>query len=300
MPGVKTVAVVAMLLLSSGGHAHVEGTRADAPGAMWSFDYAVVIALILSAVFYAVGVARLWRRAGRGRGLSAGQLGVFIAGWLSLVVALVSPLDTLGERFFAAHMAQHEALMLVAAPLLVISRPLAAWTWALPHAWRRAAGRATRQTQFASVWALLTAPLSAWVLHALALWAWHAPALFDAALLGETTHAWQHLSFLAAALLFWWTILGRDPRRTHGGALLSLLTTMIHTGLLGALLTFAPSVWYEPYLRYAQATGMDALSDQQLGGLIMWVPAGTVYLLVALILVWRRITADSPNTPQQA
>ncbi len=295
---VKSFAVVLMLLLSSVGHAHVEGTLAVAPGAMWTFDYPVVIPLILSAAFYAVGIAQLWRRAGRGRGLGVRQLGAFIAGWLSLVVALVSPLDALGGRFFAAHMVQHEMLMLVAAPLFVISRPLAAWTWGLPHTWRRAVGRATRQAPFASAWTLLTAPLSAWVLHALVLWVWHAPALFNAALVDETTHTWQHLSFLAAALVFWWTILGRDPRRTHGGALLSLLTTMIHTGLLGALLTFAPSVWYAPYLRYAQATGMDALSDQQLGGLIMWVPAGAVYLLVALFLVWHRIKAA--NTPLQA
>jgi len=86
------------------------------------------------------------------------------------------PLDTLGEELFSAHMVKHELLMIVAAPLLVLGRPLAAWVWALPPAWRGALGSCFRQPAWRVPWLALTAPLSAWALHALALWLWHLPA----------------------------------------------------------------------------------------------------------------------------
>ena len=91
------------------------------------------------------------------------------------------------------------------------------------------------------------------VLHALALWLWHLPALFDAALRNETVHSWQHLSFLLTALLFWWSVLGGVARRERGIALASLFTTTVHTGALGALLTLSNVVWYSGYLHSAAA-----------------------------------------------
>lgn len=278
-----------LLLTSPQVNAHdIEAVqRATAPVLTWTFDSWVVVPLVLSAALYGFGVLRLWRRAGQGRGLGAMQVGAFVAGWLALVFALVSPLDALGAQSFSAHMVQHEILMLVAAPLFVISRPLAAWTWALSPAWRHLVGRATRQSHFAWTWTALTAPLSAWILHALALWVWHAPALFNASLVDEAVHTLQHASFVASALLFWWAVIGRDARSAPGVAILSLLTTMIHTGVLGALMAFAPSVWYAPYLERAPLLGLDPLADQQLGGLIMWVPAGAVYLVVAILLAMR-------------
>src|SRR5204862_963817 len=106
----------------------------------------------------------------------------FAAGVAALTVALVSPLDALGAQLFSAHMVQHELLMLVAAPLLVVGRPLATWLWALPPCWRKSLGRAVKAHPFAVAWAALTAPLAGWVQHALVVWVWHAPTLFDAAL----------------------------------------------------------------------------------------------------------------------
>jgi putative membrane protein len=244
--------------------------------------------LAISAALYAAGVVRLWRHAGRGRGITAGQAAAFAAGWLTLAGALIGPLDRFSDDLFSVHMVQHELLMLVAAPLLVLGRPLAAWTWAFAPRQRRWIGQATRWRWLAWLWACITRPLVAWALHAVALWGWHVPDLFDAALHHEWIHVLQHTSFLGTALLFWWSVLGRDPRSNHGGfALVSVFTTMLHTSALGALLTFATSAWYPTYAAAGGAMGLTAVEDQQIGGLVMWIPGGTAYLIAALVLVAR-------------
>lgn len=248
--------------------------------------------LLLSGAMYALGLSRLWRSAGRGRGIRVGQAAAFFGGWLTLAVALLSPLDPLGADLFSAHMLQHELMMVVAAPLLCLAQPLVAWTWALPRRARRALGRGTRHPAWAGPWGVITAPLAAWSLHAVVLWGWHLPELFDRALRSEGLHVLQHLSFLFSALLFWWSALRRGRAGQRGGALLSVFTTMLHTAALGALLTLSASPWYPVYLDRTSALGIDPLQDQQLGGLVMWVPAGLAYLVAGLALVMRLLVAQ--------
>jgi putative membrane protein len=276
------VAALLAVLAAPPALAHVEAAEAAGRG----FEAWVVGALVLSALLYAAGVARLWRRAGRGRGITPRQVLAFAAGWAVTAAALVGPLDALGARLFVAHMVQHEALMIVAAPLFVVARPLAAWTWALPPSWRRGAGGAFHHPAWRRPWLVATAPLGAWALHALALWVWHVPRLFDAALFDDGIHALQHLSFFGAALLYWWSVLGDATRRGGGAALLSLFTTMVHTSALGALLALSPAPWYAGYAG-VPALGLDALEDQQLGGLVMWVPAGLAYVACGLAVAAR-------------
>jgi len=287
----------AWLLLAAAGAAGAHAPTAesaapialDVPAWLW-------ICLAVSLLLYALGLARLWRRAGRGHGIAAWRSGCFAAGWLVLLAALASPLDTWSARLFSAHMLQHELLMVVASPLLVLGRPLAVWTFGLPLSLRRACGGALRAATWRRVWRLVTLPLTAWALHAVALWAWHAPAAFDAALRSEAVHELQHASFLASALLFWWTVLG-VRHSAPGVPLLSVFTTMIHSGALGALLALSPWVWYLPYAASASALGWDALLDQQLGGLVMWAPAGVAYFVSGLMLAARllRPTAAAPG-----
>jgi putative membrane protein len=255
----------------------------------WSFEPWVVAPLALSAALYALGVARLWRHAGGLRGIGRRQVAAFAAGWVVLVIALVSPLDALGASLFSAHMVQHELLMVVVAPLMVLGRPLAAWAWAFSPAQRQVIGRGLRVRWWASTWAWLTDPLAAWVLHALALWLWHVPRFFDAALANEGWHALQHASFLGTALLFWWAVLGRDARsrQNSGFALAYLFTTMLHTSALGALLTLAPTPWYEGYATTTALFGLGPVEDQQLGGLVMWIPGGFAYVAAGLVMVAR-------------
>jgi cytochrome c oxidase assembly factor CtaG len=175
--------------------------------------------------------------------------------------------------------------MLISAPLLILGQPAAPFLLALPESWRVSISRISKLKILARAWWLISAPLVAWVLHAIALWAWHAPKLFDAALKSDWIHATQHISFLGTALLFWWALFHKHAGRLgYGGAILYVFTTAVHTSVLGAWLTFSPSIWYAPYARTAPLWNLTALEDQQLGGLIMWIPAGTLLAIVALML----------------
>jgi cytochrome c oxidase assembly factor CtaG len=182
-------------------------------------------------------------------------------------------------------MLQHELLMVVAAPLFVLGRPLAAFAWALPPGARRGLGHFFHRPGWRVPWLVLTAPLAAWLVHALALWLWHIPAWFEAALAHDGVHALQHASFLLGALLYWWSVIGHERQR--GAAMASLFTTMVHTGALGALLTLSPVAWYPSYGARTLAFGLDPLEDQQLGGLVMWIPAGTAYVACGLAIAAR-------------
>ena len=232
-----------------------------------------------TAVAYAAGVVRLWRNAGVGQGVARLQALAFAGGWLALLAALVSPLDELAEQLFTAHMAQHELLMVVGAPLIALASPLVAFLWVLPHGGRRRAMRAMRSRRVSVAWAALTAPATVWLLHGLALWIWHMPSLYDAALQSEAIHAVQHLCFFLSASLFWWGIThGRYGRAGYGAAVVYIFATAMHSGILGALLTFSPHVWYPLYERTSTTFGLTPLEDQQLAGLLMWVPAGVTFV----------------------
>lgn len=262
--------------------AQAHGLAEDAQATHWTLDPWIVVPLLASAALYARGLAALWARAGSGRAVLRRQAVLYAAGWLSLAGALISPLHWLGERLFTAHMIEHEVVMAVAAPLLVLARPGGALLWAFPAAARRTIGRRLRGGSVRAAWVSLTRPMTATVLHGVAIWAWHLPPLFEAALTSIAVHRLQHLSFLLTAVLFWWALL----RRGHPAvAAADLFITMTHTGILGALITFAPRVMYHLQTEQAPLWGLTALEDQQLAGLLMWVPAGTVYAGAALALI---------------
>jgi putative membrane protein len=252
----------------------------------WSWEPAVVAPLVIAAVVYSVGLIRLWRSAGRDHGLRGWEVGAFATGWLALVIALVSPLDALGAILFSAHMIQHEVLMLLAAPLTVLGRPLIPLVWALPRRARERATGWTRRPVARAAWRRLTGPLAVFAIHGIALWVWHLPSLYQATLRSEGVHALQHLSFFGSAALFWWALIhGRYGRSGYGLAVVYVFATGLHSGALGALLTFAPRVWYPIYDATAHEWGLSAMEDQQLAGLIMWIPAGLVFVVSGLALV---------------
>ncbi|MDB4947607.1 MAG: hypothetical protein JWM27_256 [Gemmatimonadetes bacterium] len=275
----------------------------------WSLEPAVVAALVASAALYVVGTRRLWAKAGAGRGVRRWEAACFAAGWTTLALALVSPLHALGGALFSAHMAQHEVLMAVSAPLLVLGRPVVPFVWALP---RRSLGRVARAMKAPAVrsaWRALSNPAAAWMLHAAALWAWHAPALYGLAVRSEWAHAAQHASFLGTGLLFWWALFrGRGGRMGYGAAVLYVFGMGVQGGALGALLTLARAPLYAHHARTTQAWGLTPLEDQQLAGLIMWVPASISYLVAGLWLftAWlreaerRTLRREAIRAPQPA
>jgi putative membrane protein len=252
----------------------------------WTWPPLVVLALLLTGVLYALGISKMSRR---GAALAIGCKSVlcFAAGWISLVIALDSPIHELGEQLFWVHMTQHELLMLICAPLLVLGRPLVPLLFALPESWRAAAASVSRTKPFRTAWSSLSSAMSAWFLSALGLWIWHAPSLFDQTLHSDFMHAAQHTTFLVTALLFWWPLVNHTRALGYGSGIAYVFTTALHTSILGALLTFAPRPWYSSYSATAPVWHLTALQDQQLGGLIMWIPAGTLLLIITLVLLFK-------------
>jgi putative membrane protein len=257
----------------------------------WSFDPFSVLSLTISGLLYTRGIYCLWRESGLFHGIGFWEAIAFVTGWIWLFIALVSPLHPWGEVLFSAHMTQHEILMLVSAPLFILGRPFIAAVWALPSAWRKQVGIITKNRPIAGTWKFFTNPFVAWAVHASTLWIWHIPFLFQATLKSDLVHTLQHISFFLSALLFWWAIIA-SPRglKSYGAGVLYLFTTSIHSGLLGAFLTFASVVYYPAYSHSTASWGLTPIEDQQLGGLIMWVPAGMVYIVAGLLMFagWMR------------
>lgn len=247
----------------------------------WSWEPAIVLPLIAFALIYGLGALRrggiillCWRHVG------------FATGWTTLFLALTSPLHEFGERLFSAHMLQHEILILVSAPLISASHPGATLLWAFAPSRRNGIGKWVGRVESSRPVSLLTAPLGAWILEAAALWLWHIPLLYQATLESDWVHAAQHISFLGTAVLFWSALygVGRSAMR-YGAATFYVFGAAVHCSALGALLTFSRVLWYPVYANTAAAWGLTPLEDQQLGGVIMWVPSGAVFMIVALVLV---------------
>jgi cytochrome c oxidase assembly factor CtaG len=273
------------LLISTAALAHEPGVTPQNWPSAWSWELGITIPILLTGIIYLAGTFQIYRRNRIAPAIRAWEVASFWGGWLTLVIALNSPLHRMGEELFSAHMTQHELLMVLAAPLLVLGRPLVVFLHALPPHWRPAASRWTKHPAFRRTWQILTGALMVWLIHGLTIWLWHIPALYEATLDHEAIHALQHVMFLGTALLFWWTLIhGAYGRMGYGVAFLYVFTTAIHTSVLGALMTFAQRVWYPIYDGRTAPWHLTPLQDQQLGGLIMWIPSGTVFVVVGLAM----------------
>jgi cytochrome c oxidase assembly factor CtaG/cytochrome c2 len=223
---------------------------------------ALAIVLVAFALLYARGRRRLGERWPRRRTAAAA------AGAVAVAVALLSPLDAWAATNLAAHMVQHTVLILVAAPLLALGRPLAVMAAVLPRAPRL--GRALGTPR----------PGVACAAHGVALWLWHLPPLYDVALARPLVHAIAHATLLGTAVFLWWSV-SRGRARLIGA--LWLFVTAFHAGGLGALLALSTRPWFHDA----------SLEQQQLAGLVMWVPAGGLLTAIALALFggWLRAGA---------
>lgn len=236
----------------------------------WDWEPSVVI----GCAGLAIGYLLLARKQGFHRAP------YFLAGVLLLLLDLVSPIDTLADgHLFSAHVAQHFVLALVIPPLWLLGLPefdlgpLAKFERVLGH------------------------PPVSWLLGVGTMLVWHIPVLFNAALASDALHIFQHLSFLVTGTIFWWPILGPRGRRLATLPAVSyLFSACLCCSLLGAFLTFSPVVLYAGYNGY---WGLDARSDQQLGGLLMWVPGCFVYLSAILFAV-RRWYGQEPGEERAA
>ena len=278
-------ATVAALLAAAPAAAH-EGPHAPAAAGPSAWDVAALVLLTAGALLYAIGSVRLAERGARVR---RAERVAFWAGWTAVVVALSPPIDGAAAAAFSVHMVQHELLMLVGAPLMIAGRPIVPWLWALPERWRHLAGAGLQAGAVGRAWSWLTLPVVAWGLHGAVIWIWHAPVLYEAAVEREAVHALQHATFVATAVLFWWGLVyGRYGRAAYGASALYVFTTMMHTGVLGALFALSTAPYYGIYRERAAAAGVDAVADQQLAGVYMWIPGGIILTVLglALLLAW--------------
>jgi putative membrane protein len=240
--------------------------------------------LAAAAVMYLIGTLRLRRRGACVRRIERAS---FWVGWSAMSIAVAPPMDAASAQAFSSHMAQHELLMLIGAPLMIVGRPVLPWLWALPDRLRPAAAAGIQGRVIGALWRWLTLPAFAWALHGAIVWLWHAPVLYEAALQSEAVHAFQHATFVGTAVLFWWGLIyGRYGRAAYGASALFVFITMIHTGALGALFAFSISPYYPLYGARASAAGIDPVSDQQLAGIYMWIPSGIVLTVFALALMF--------------
>ncbi|RFB85475.1 hypothetical protein B5K08_25990 [Rhizobium leguminosarum bv. trifolii] len=261
--------------LAHEGHAHASSLA-------WTADPWILAPLALGAVLFACGSLRFRPRSPAGRRAFAHRAFTFWSGWLALAGALVSPLHWLGEQLFTAHMIEHELVMAVSAPLIVIARPAAMLLWGLPRMIRRRAAQVLATNALRRTWTFLSSGTVATVVHGAAIWAWHAPVLFDAAVGSVPLHRLQHLCFFTTAILFWWSVIWKTHR---GLAAWHLFLTMLHMSILGALIALSPQVLYGLQTQGAAQWGISPLEDQQMAGLVMWVPAGVIYAGAALALI---------------
>lgn len=279
----RALTLIALFMASTGPLGAHDG-ETHFSGLVWTFDAWIIGPLLLSGGLYVIGFVRLLRRSGGSRRMIR-SAAAFWSGWLVLVAALVSPVHFMGERLFTFHMIEHELVMAAAAPLIVLARPVGIILWSLPRMFRRLVGVVMASRQMRAIWNILAGGAMATSLHALAIWGWHAPVLFDATVANVALHRFQHLVFFLTALLFWWAILWRADK---GLAAWHLFVTMMHTSILGALITLAPQIVYVSQTRDAPRWGLTPFQDQQLAGLLMWVPGGVFYAgaALAMLAVW--------------
>jgi putative membrane protein len=255
----------------------------------WSVEPVLFASLVITACGYAIGWKRLISSARHVVG--ARRLASFLVGLLCIAGTVLSPLHAVGQTLLSAHMVQHLLLLLVAAPLLVYGVPGRVLPMAAPRKLRRWGGRLAARRPVRAFRRALRNALLVWAIHTAVMWMWHHPALYRAGINSETVHGLQHALFVAAAFLLWRIVLPARPARENVGVASAVaFGTLLQSGALGALLTFASRSLYGIDPVAAAAWGVSPLQDQQLAGVIMWIPAGAVYMIATawLFASWLR------------
>jgi cytochrome c oxidase assembly factor CtaG len=248
------------------------------PGTLWSawsFAPQAVLPLLAALALYAGGL--LSARAQGAGPVPAWRAACFAAGWMVLAAALVSPLCRLAATLVSAHMVQHVLLVAVAPVLVALGTPLAAMAAGEP----RVPSRPPRVLEIT-------------VLYGLAIWLWHFPPAYTLVLLDGTLHTLAYAALIAVSIGFWSSVV-RGGMTGDLRCMPALFVTLVHTGLLGALLTFSGRTWYPVLAGGAQSWGLTPLADQQLAGLIMWAPMSAIYLGAALCTVAARLSPAAAN-----
>jgi cytochrome c oxidase assembly factor CtaG len=264
----------------------------------WAWAPVPSMGIVLATGLYVRGWLILRRRTRRRGGLADWRAWCYAAGVTSLILALLSPIATYGSLFFFMHMIQHLLLMLFAAPFILLGAPLLPLLWALPDGLRQPIGHVfVTQSLAHRLFHVLTQPLVAMGLFVGVVAVWHVPRFYDIAQGHTFWHDVEHGMFFGTALLYWWPVIhptGGRRRLGYGLAIPYLLLSMVEGTVIGVLLTFADEPVYQTYQQVPRVWGLSVVTDQQLGGLLMWIAGGHLYLLPVLILLslWLKHEGD--------
>ena len=260
--------------------------------AAWSLPLVPLIGLALALIVYLRG----WRaaRRTRPRELAAWRPACFVAGTLSLWIAVASPIEALDDYLLAAHMIQHFILMSIAPPLMVLGAPTVPLLRGLPRFLiRLPVGPLLRAPWFRIVRRFVTHPVAAWLAMNIAYLGWHVPALFELTFRSERIHDFEHLCFFFTSLAFWWVVLTPWPshaRWPRWATIPYLLSADLLNTVLSATLAFSGKVLYASYAEAPRVTGLSPLNDQIAAGAEMWVLNSIVFLIPAVVLTMRLLT----------
>lgn len=275
----------------------------------WEWRPAVIIPLSLFLILFTTGwqrLRRLPRQAGRSRPqLAAGwRLAAYWLGVGCIALALLSPLDILASQLFFMHMIQHMFLLMLAPPLIWLSDPMPILVWGLPASWRPAAGRYLFQ-QASPVRTGLrqaTSPAASWFLFFSFLWGWHSPDAYNLTLRNDLVHDLEHLTFFLPAMLVWWHIVGSSPRwhkrLSYLGRVAFALACVPVNMILGVAIALATSPIYTHYTTVPRLWNISVLTDQQISGVVMWIPGSMMFVLAAIVLVGRWLGIQADGSPE--
>ncbi len=278
----------------------------------WGWRPEVIVSLLVPGVLFLLGWRKLRLISGPARG--GGSLGAFwrpisyISGLLVIGLALMSPIDVLGQQLFFMHMIQHLLLIMVAPVLLLLPNPMPFLLWGLPARARLAAGSAlnrvlNKQSTTGQLLRRATSPAIVWFSMLVFIIGWHDPNTYNAALQNELVHDLEHVTMFIAGMLFWWTVIGAGPRlhknMSRPAKIAFVIAAVPPNMALGAALAFSRDPIYSFYMDMPRLWGMSVLDDQRLSGIIMWIPGSMMYMIAALVLMFRILSGEDKKTARQ-
>jgi putative membrane protein len=294
--GLARIAAAPLLILPSAAFAHGNEIHAGEPiMAMWQFEPEIVAGLLIAGALYIAGVRR-------GAGGKSGRHALFFGGLLALAAALLSPIEPLADHVFAIHQVEHMLLRSIGPMLILLSQPQAALMRGMPEWLRRGFfGPLVANSVVRRTFGFFSQPLVATILFVGVSWFWMIPRWHDVAILDEPIHYTWHVTLLVTGLFFFSTIF--DPRAAPAGPRLGTRLIMFWCAamgniLLGAFLTFKTLPLYHVYDVMGRMFGLDAATDEQIGGLTMWIP-GCMMFAISVILILHRWGVDEERAAER-
>ena len=278
-----------LLFAVAGVGAHGGIDSGQNPWTAWNTNPVPTLLIVAAAYLYMNGLAH-WERPSHP--VNNWQIASFFFGLFLIFVALQSPLDPIADHMLSFHQVQHFLLRMMAPLFVLLGAPLTPMLRGLPTwALRGIVKPAVRNRRVRRAYDLLTNPVFAVGFFMGSLYLWQFPGAFNLALRNDAIHALMHLTMSGSGFLFWWVVIDPKPHRSrlhYGLRVLYLGLIVLPNTVLGAAITFSNSLIYSAYAEVRQPYDISLMTDQQLGGLMLWVPGDMMSILAAgvVMIMW--------------